>query len=106
MSSKNPSQRLRGIVDNVDAIASFVAGMDRDELARDQKTMYAVVRGLEIISGASRRLPDDLKARHRGVDWVAVAAAGNVYRHEYEGVDADLTWQTVKHDLRALRDVA
>jgi uncharacterized protein with HEPN domain len=29
-----------------------------------------------------------------------------VYRHEYEGVDADLTWQTVKHDLRALRDVA
>ena len=106
MPSKNPSQRIRDIVDNVDAIASFVAGMDCDEFARDQKTIYAVVRGLEIISEASRRLPDDLKARHPGIDWIAVAAAGNVYRHAYEGVDTDLIWQTVKHDLQALRDVA
>jgi uncharacterized protein with HEPN domain len=105
MPSKNPSQRLRDIVDNVDVIASFVVGIDGDEFARDQKTMYAVVRGLEIISKASRRLPDDLKARHRGIDW-AVAAAGNVYRHEYEGVDADLIWRTVQHDLQMLRDVA
>jgi uncharacterized protein with HEPN domain len=80
MPSKNPSQRLRDIVDNVEAIASFVVGMDRDEFARDQKTIYAVVRGLEIISEASRRLPDDVKARHPEIDWVAVAAAGNVYR--------------------------
>jgi uncharacterized protein with HEPN domain len=56
----------------------------------DQKTVCAVVRGLEIISEASRRLPDDLKAGHPGIDWVAIAAAGNVYRHEYEGVDVDL----------------
>jgi uncharacterized protein with HEPN domain len=106
MPSKNPSQRLRDIVDNVDAITSFVLGMDRDEFAMDQKTVYAVVRGLEIISEASRRLPDDLKARHRAIDWVAVSAAGNVYRHEYEGVDVDLIWRTVKHDLQVLRDVA
>jgi uncharacterized protein with HEPN domain len=39
--SKNPSQRLRDIVDNVDVIASFVAGMDCDEFASDQKTMKA-----------------------------------------------------------------
>lgn len=106
MPSKNPSQRLRDIVENVDAIESFVAGLDYDEFAKDQKTMYAVVRGLEIISEAARRLPDELKARHRRIDWTAVAAAGNVYRHEYEGVDTELIWQTVKHDLRALRDVA
>ena len=105
MPSKNPSQRLRDIVDNVDAIASFVSGMDCDGFARDQKTVYAVVRGLEIISEASRRLPDELKSRHPEIDWVAVAAAGNVYRHEYEGVDAELIWQTVKHDLQALRDI-
>jgi uncharacterized protein with HEPN domain len=37
---------------------------------------------------------------------VAVAAAGNVYRHEYDGVDSSLIWNTVKRDLRVLRDVA
>jgi uncharacterized protein with HEPN domain len=37
---------------------------------------------------------------------VAIAAAGNVYRHEYEAVDESLIWHTVRHDLAALRGVA
>jgi uncharacterized protein with HEPN domain len=70
MSSKNPAQRLRDIVENVDVIASFVAGMDRDDFAADRKTVYAVVRALEIVSEASRRLSDDVKVRHSQIDWV------------------------------------
>jgi len=58
------------------------------------------------VSEASRRLPSELKDRHPEIDWVAVAAAGNIYRHEYEGVDETLIWHTVRHDLRALRGVA
>ena len=37
MSSKNPAQRFRDIVENIDAIASFVSGMDRDDFAADRK---------------------------------------------------------------------
>ncbi|MBK5293901.1 MAG: DUF86 domain-containing protein [Acidobacteriia bacterium] len=40
------------------------------------------------------------------MDWVAAAAAGNVYPHEYEGVDENLIWHTVRHDLAALRAAA
>lgn len=64
MPSKNPAQRLRDIVDNVDAIQEFTAHMDRDDLAADRKTMYAVIRALEIISEASRRLAPELKNRN------------------------------------------
>ena len=78
MPSKNPSQRLKDIVDNIDAIRAFTAGMTLDDFAADRKTTYAVTRALEIISEASRRLPDDLKRRNAGVDWVAVAAAGEI----------------------------
>ena len=92
MPSKNPSQRLRDIIENIDAIRSFTTGMNYEAFADDRKTVYAVVRALEIISEASRRLPLELKQRHPEVDWVAVAAAGNIYRHEYEGVDEDLIW--------------
>jgi uncharacterized protein with HEPN domain len=106
MSSKNPAQRLRDMVDNIDAIQEFTAKMDRDDFVADRKTLYAVVRALEIISEATRRLPAELKERHPDVDWVAVAAAGNVYRHEYEGVDENLIWHTVRHDLADLRTVA
>jgi uncharacterized protein with HEPN domain len=42
------------------------------EFARDRKTVYAVTRALEIISEASRRLPDELKSRHPEIDWPAV----------------------------------
>jgi len=80
--------------------------MDFKAFASDRRTVYAVTRALEIISEASRRLPEELKERHPEIDWVAVAAAGNVYRHEYEAVDEVQLWHTVQHGLAGLRDVA
>ena len=65
-----------------------------------------MVRALEIISEASRRLPRELIQQHPEIDWAAVAGAGNVYRHEYEAVDEALVWHTVQHGLAALRAVA
>jgi uncharacterized protein with HEPN domain len=60
---------------------------------------------LEIISEASRRLPDDMKARYPGIAWKQIAAAGNVYRHDYEDVAAQLVWNTVQQALPPLRAV-
>src|ERR1017187_9803678 len=45
---------------------------------------------------SSRRLPAEIRDRHGEIDWVAVAAADNVYRHEYETVDETLIWHTVR----------
>jgi uncharacterized protein with HEPN domain len=106
MPSKNPAQRLCDIVENIDAIEAFTARMDFATFAADRKTVYAVVRALEIISEASRRLPTELKGRHPDIDWVAVSAAGNIYRHEYDGVDEVLIWHTVRQSLGSLREVA
>lgn len=106
MSSKSPAQRLHDIVDNIDAITVFTAEMDFATFAADRKTVYAVVRALEIVSEASRRLSSELKVRHPQIDWVAVAAAGNIFRHEYEGVDEQLVWHTVRNDLATLRGAA
>lgn len=105
MPSKSPAQRFQDILDNIAAIREFVSGMDIDGFLASRRTTYAVTRALEIISEASRRLPEDFKARNSSIDWVAIAAAGNVYRHEYEAVDDALLWHTAKHSLDAL-DVA
>jgi len=50
-------------------------------------------------------LPTEYKDRHAKIDWVAIAAAGNIYRHEYEGVDEKLIWHTIQHDLAPLEAV-
>ena len=52
------------MLDNIEVIRAFTAKMEFARFVRDRKTVYAVVRALEIISEASRRLPDELKGRH------------------------------------------
>jgi uncharacterized protein with HEPN domain len=106
MPSRNPAQRLRDILENIHVIEAFIAGLDFSGFVSDRKTVYAVTRALEIISESSRRLPDDLKDRHTEIDWPAVAAAGNLYRHEYDAIDEALIWHTAKHGLGALRTAA
>lgn len=106
MPSKNPAQRLRDILDNIILIDEFTAGVAYGGFIADTKTVYAVVRALEIVSEATRRLPEELRDRYPGIDWKAIAAAGNVYRHEYEGVDATLLWYTARNGTQALRVMA
>jgi uncharacterized protein with HEPN domain len=83
----------------------FAEGMSYDALHEDLRTAYAITRCLEVISEASRRLPDALKASHPSIQWRDMAAAGNIYRHEYEDVAVRGVWDTLKHHLPPLRAV-
>ena len=90
---------------HIDLAASFVEGLDREMFKADLRAFYAVTRCLEIISEASRRLPNELKARHPAISWKQMADAGNVYRHDYEDVAAQLVWDTVQQSLPPLKVV-
>ena len=57
--------RLRDIEHHINLATQFVAGLNYEEFQTDRRTVYAVIRCLEIISEASRRLPDEMKVRHR-----------------------------------------
>jgi uncharacterized protein with HEPN domain len=48
-------------------------------------------------------LPDEMKARHPSIAWKQMAGAGNIYRHDYEDVAAQLVWDTVKRALPPLK---
>ena len=105
MPSKTADVALRDIRYHIDLATEFVAGFDPDTFKSDLRSVYAVTRCLEIISEASRRLPDDLKARHPAIAWKQMAGAGNVYRHDYEDVAAQFVWDTVQRALPSLREV-
>jgi uncharacterized protein with HEPN domain len=105
MHSEQTDIALRDILHHIDLATSFIAGFRRDSFMADIRTVYAVTRCLEIISEASRRLPDQLKVRHPAISWKQMAAAGNVYRHDYEDVVAHLVWDTVERSLPSLRIV-
>jgi uncharacterized protein with HEPN domain len=96
---------LNDILHHIDLATQFAEGLDRAVFVDDKRTFYATIRCLEIISEASRRLPDDLKARHPTIEWKKIAGAGNVYRHDYEEVAAEYIWDTVQLALPPLRAV-
>lgn len=102
MPSRGPSRVLQAIAYNSELARRFVGDVHYDAFAADERTIYAVTRCLEIVSEASRRLPEDLKSRHPAVPWEQIAGAGNVYRHDYEDVLPRILWNTVVNHLDAL----
>ena len=79
-----PSEReatrrwLTDIRYNIVMAEGFMAGIAYATFKDDSLRLYAVIRCLEIISEASRRLPETLKDRHPVIQWTGMAAAGNI----------------------------
>lgn len=73
--------------------------MTFETFTADQRTNYAVVRCLKIVSEARRRLSPDAQARHPHVPCRDMADAGNFYRHSYHRVALDIVWKTVHDQL-------
>ena len=103
MPSESAIFALRDIAFHIDLASHFTKGFDFTAFCDDLRTVYAVTRCLEIISEASRRLPEAMKTRHPSIAWKNMAAAGNVYRHDYEDVAATVVWDTVRLALPPLR---
>ncbi len=105
MSKRDDYITLSEIGENIRLARSFMAGHDLESFAADCKTIYAVVRALEIVSEGARRLTDDLQARHPHIPWRAVEDAGNVYRHVYHGLQPQVIWDTAHKPLDELLGV-
>ena len=73
--------------------------MTCEAFTADQRTNYAVVRCIEIMSEASRRFGPELRARHPHIPWQDIADTGNFYRHAYHRVALDIVWRTVHEPL-------
>jgi uncharacterized protein with HEPN domain len=76
-----------------------LADVSLEAFENDWQRQWLVERGVEIISEASRHLPDDLKVRHPEIPWNKVAGIGNVLRHNYETIAAPVLWKLVRADL-------
>ncbi len=105
MLSDRARKALLDIQDNIVNAQNWSAGRSLAAFAEDRVTFYAVTRCLEIISEACRRLPPDLLKRHPGIAWRNIRGAGNIYRHDYDGVQERLVLETVRRSLPELLDV-
>ena len=103
MRSDASAVALSDIQHHIELAIAFSRGLTETEFKNDLRTVYAVTRCLEIISEASRRVSEDIKNRHGSIPWKQIAGSGNVYRHDYEDVAAQMIWDTIQRALPALK---
>lgn len=83
-------------IENID---KFVKGLDFNDFVNDEKTFLAVVRALEILGEAAKKIPDEIRDQYSEIQWKEMSGMRDKLIHEYFGVDADVIWKTIKEDL-------
>ena len=99
MSKRDPKILVEDMLLAIEKIRRFTAGIDHEMFLADEKTIDAVARNIGIIGEAVRQLPDDFKNDHDMIPWSQIGGMRNRIIHEYFGLDLEILWQVIQHDL-------
>jgi uncharacterized protein with HEPN domain len=97
---------LRHIVEAIDNIQAYTAGMNASGFMADRKTQDAVIRNLEVIGEACNNVAKNHPAfasLHSSVPWGFAYEMRNALSHGYFAVDLAIVWRTIQQDLPDLR---
>lgn len=93
---------LEDILASAARIREYTAGLTEQQFLKDNRTVDAVVRNLEIIGEAAKGLPEAIRARAPEVEWRKVAGLRDVLIHAYSAVDPHIVWDVVTLRLGGL----
>jgi uncharacterized protein with HEPN domain len=93
---------LTDIIEAIEHVREKAGTTPLEQFKQDWEQQWIVQRGIEIVSEASRRLPDTMKARYPDIPWPKIAAVGNILRHEYRQISPPLLWEIVQDHLAPL----
>jgi uncharacterized protein with HEPN domain len=94
---------LKHMLDAITRIEKFSSGLNREEFMKDEMVQSAIVRQLEIIGEAVKRISDETKRGRSEIPWGRIAGMRNRLIHRYFDVDFDEVWKVVEDDLPRLK---
>jgi uncharacterized protein with HEPN domain len=94
---------LRHMQDEVTFVLQHTNGKTQREVIDDEILCRAIVRSLEILGEAARKLDDEFKARHPQIEWRKMAGTRDRLIHHYFGVDYDIVWDIIENKLPELQ---
>ena len=95
---------LGHIFDACAQIKKYIFNIDHPTFIEDRKTQDAVVRQLEIIGEASRRISETFKENHSEIPWHAIIGMRNRIAHDYLNIDIQVVWEVAINDIPVLEE--
>ena len=102
-SRNDPAASLADVLENLERIEGYVAGLDREAFGGDTLRRDAVERCLERICEAAFRLGEKAAELAPSQPWGDIRGMGNRLRHAYDRIDLDVLWNTVRDRLPSLK---
>jgi uncharacterized protein with HEPN domain len=93
---------LEDILESVANIREYVGGFVFETFAKDKKTLHAVIRNLEVIGEAAKKIPSEIRAKSQDIDWKRISGLRDILVHEYFGVDLEILWDIVQNEIPVL----
>ena len=100
--SKQPIEYLRHILDECQFILTATAGMTKDQLLENEVMKRAIVRSLEIIGEASKKISADVKLKYNTISWKNMAGMRDRLIHDYMGINYSIVWDVVRNKIPEL----
>jgi uncharacterized protein with HEPN domain len=99
---KDPRVYLAHILECAEKIERFTCG-GREEFLREELIQDAVIRNLEIIGEAAKRVDEEYRAAQSQIPWRGMAALRDVLIHQYEVIELERVWAVVEGDLPMIK---
>jgi len=96
---------IEHILHSIDRIESYISVKDHQSFSEDYLTQDAVVRQLEIIGEATKRISEGLRKINPQVPWSDMAGMRDMLIHDYIDVDIDIVWKTASESIINLKNL-
>lgn len=101
--ARKVAHAVHDILEAIERVEEITQGKSLDDFEASWQLRWLVQRAIEIISEASRAIPDDVADTQPEIPWRKVRGIGNVLRHDYEGLSDRLIWNVVVDELPRLK---
>jgi uncharacterized protein with HEPN domain len=100
--SKDPNEFLKHIQDECSYLIAVSHNLEFNVFLEDETLKRAIVRSLEIIGEATKKIPADFKVKWSNIQWKNMAGMRDRLIHDYIGVNYNIVWDVVTNKIPSI----